>query len=310
MRRACVVSQAISIAVTSFCAKLEMMARGTLDVASDVAAGGCASVDDLARRWTTTGFLLGFEVFYLRLFIPAVLVFSCASASGFDDFELEVGVDGKTIQCIVGDSCLPKLPRALWDSGSEPLPGGAAGGGEGGVGAARTFGKGAVVRIVPVLFTQGIDIQQSMSHASSSAREKATFQASLVGVGVDGFGGGGGGVGGGVGGDGGGGGGGYLDGSKPAGVSSGGGGGGVDDLLGLGDIDINGDDEGKGGGGGAGGGGGGDDPWSGMGGNGVHRWVERFRSGCTRLCPSSRPLSWTTGWLTRIPPSCLRLRWR
>eukprot|EP00903_Cladosiphon_okamuranus_P019670 g18080.t2 len=61
MRRACVMSQAVSIAATSFCAKLEMMARGTLDVAADVATGGCGSYDDLSERWTTTGFLLGFE---------------------------------------------------------------------------------------------------------------------------------------------------------------------------------------------------------------------------------------------------------
>lgn len=73
------------------------------------------------------------------------------------DFELEVGVEGKTIQCIVGDSSLARLPRALWGSGS------------GG-------GGGRAVRIVPVLFTQGIDIQQSMSHASRDAREKAAFQ--------------------------------------------------------------------------------------------------------------------------------------
>ncbi|CAN0047028.1 unnamed protein product, partial [Ectocarpus fasciculatus] len=62
IRRACVVSQAISIAATSFCAKLEMMARGTLDVASDRTTGGCGSYDELAERWVSTGFLLGFEV--------------------------------------------------------------------------------------------------------------------------------------------------------------------------------------------------------------------------------------------------------
>lgn len=84
-----------------------------------------------------------------------------ASASGLGPeedcaFELDVGVEGKTIKCIVGGASLAKLPRALWDR-------------EG----------GGAVRIIPVLFTQGIDIQQSMSHASSSAREKATFQVRL-----------------------------------------------------------------------------------------------------------------------------------
>lgn len=69
------------------------------------------------------------------------------------DFELEVGVVGQTIQCLVGARSLARLPRVLWDRDG-----------------------GGVVRIVPVLFTQGIDIQQSMSHASSSAREKAAFQ--------------------------------------------------------------------------------------------------------------------------------------
>ncbi|CAM9721912.1 unnamed protein product, partial [Hapterophycus canaliculatus] len=59
LRGACVVSQAISIAATSFCAKLEMMARQGL---SDRATGGCGSYDELAERWTSTGFLLGFEV--------------------------------------------------------------------------------------------------------------------------------------------------------------------------------------------------------------------------------------------------------
>lgn len=71
------------------------------------------------------------------------------------EFELEVGVEGKTIQCIVGDASLARLPRALWDHG---------------------IGGGRAVRIVPVLFTQGIDIQQSMSHAARDAREKAAFQ--------------------------------------------------------------------------------------------------------------------------------------
>lgn len=80
------------------------------------------------------------------------------------DFELEVGVEGQTIRCIVGDSSLSRLPRALWDNGSDSRGGG---GGRGG---------GRAVRIVPVLFTQGIDIQQSMSHASRDAREKAAFQ--------------------------------------------------------------------------------------------------------------------------------------
>lgn len=36
--------------------------RGTLNVASDLSTGGCESVDDLAKRWTKVGFLLGFEV--------------------------------------------------------------------------------------------------------------------------------------------------------------------------------------------------------------------------------------------------------
>lgn len=80
-----------------------------------------------------------------------------SSASGVGDFELEVGVAGETIQCLVGGRSLARLPRVLWDK-------------EG----------GGLVRIVPVLFTQGIDIQQSMSHASSSAREKTAFQVSNV----------------------------------------------------------------------------------------------------------------------------------
>lgn len=41
---------------------LRSFRRGTLDVAADVTTGGCGSYDDLAERWTTTGFLLGFEV--------------------------------------------------------------------------------------------------------------------------------------------------------------------------------------------------------------------------------------------------------
>ena len=107
-----------------------------------------------------------------------------ATADELEGFELEVGVDGKTIQCIVGDACLSRLPRALWDNESESgvARGGGEGGGGGGGGVGGVFGEGAVVRIVPVLFTQGIDIQQSMSHASSSAREKATFQASSWGT--------------------------------------------------------------------------------------------------------------------------------
>ncbi|CAM9337377.1 unnamed protein product, partial [Sphacelaria rigidula] len=160
MRRACVLSQAISIAAASFCAKLEMMARGTLNVASDMSTGGCASVEDLAKRWTTTGFLLGFEE------PPPLSNFSNITppppppvkpASDVGDFELEVGVAGETIQCLVGGRSLARLPRVLWDK-------------EG----------GGLVHIVPVLFTQGIDIQQSMSHASSSAREKTAFQVSNV----------------------------------------------------------------------------------------------------------------------------------
>lgn len=92
-----------------------------------------------------------------------------ASSSGAPDahngdFGLEVAVEGKTIQCIVGDSSLARLPRALWDSSD--------GGGRG--------GGGRAVRIVPVLFTQGIDIQQSMSHASRDAREKAAFQVGVT----------------------------------------------------------------------------------------------------------------------------------
>lgn len=81
------------------------------------------------------------------------------------DLDLEVGVEGKTIQCIVGDSFLPRLPRALWENDR----GGVSGGG------------GRAVRIVPVLFTQGIDIQQSMSHAARDAREKAAFQVRSAG---------------------------------------------------------------------------------------------------------------------------------
>lgn len=84
-----------------------------------------------------------------------------------DPFELEIGVEGNTVQCIVGDACLPRLPRALWDSSSSSTT---ADGGRGG---------GRAVRIVPVLFTQGIDIQQSMTHAARDAREKAAFQVML-----------------------------------------------------------------------------------------------------------------------------------
>eukprot|EP00752_Nemacystus_decipiens_P017766 g15928.t1 len=183
MRRACVVSQAVSIAATSFCAKLEMMARGTLDVAADPTTGGCDSYQDLAERWTSTGFLLGFEGLlsiqgkehgmvedtvsaldmladYNLQVIPASPV-GVATVIAPDGFDLEVGVEGMTIQCIVGDSSLARLPRALWDNNS---------GGRGG---------GRSVRIVPVLFTQGIDIQQSMSHAGRDAREKAAFQADI-----------------------------------------------------------------------------------------------------------------------------------
>lgn len=77
---------------------------------------------------------------------------------GDSEFELEVDVEGKTIQCIVGASSLARLPRALWDSDT---------------------GGGRAVRIVPVLFTQGIDIQQSMSHAARDSREKAAFQVPI-----------------------------------------------------------------------------------------------------------------------------------
>ncbi|CAM9593769.1 unnamed protein product, partial [Scytosiphon promiscuus] len=199
LRRACVISQAISIAATSFCAKLEMMARGTLDVESDRAAGGCGSYDELAERWTTRGFLLGFEGLlsihgkehgmvedtvaaldmladYNLKVVPGSPVESSNWGSDIttgggggdedDDFELEVGVEGKTIQCIVGDGSLARLPRALW-------------GNSGGGGASGGNGGGRTVRIVPVLFTQGIDIQQSMSHAARDAREKAAFQADI-----------------------------------------------------------------------------------------------------------------------------------
>ncbi|CAM9650481.1 unnamed protein product [Ectocarpus sp. 12 AP-2014] len=199
IRRACVVSQAISIAATSFCAKLEMMARGTLDVASDRTTGGCGSYDELAERWVSTGFLLGFEGLlsihgkehgmvedtvsaldmladYNFKVVPATLVGTDTPPLGTgnpspvadDPFELEIGVEGNTIQCIVGDACLPRLPRALWDSSSSSSSSSSTDGGGGG---------GRAVRIVPVLFTQGIDIQQSMTHAARDAREKAAFQA-------------------------------------------------------------------------------------------------------------------------------------
>lgn len=73
-----------------------------------------------------------------------------------DKFELEVGVSGKTIQCLVGGASLARLPRVLWDKN-----------------------RGSSVKIIPVFFTQGIDIQQSMSHASSLSKEKSAFQVMM-----------------------------------------------------------------------------------------------------------------------------------
>lgn len=84
---------------------------------------------------------------------------------------MEVGVEERTIKCIVGSASLARLPRVLWECE--------------GVGEWKgTRGRGggaSIVRIVPVLFTQGIDIQQSMSHASSTAKEKAAFQVRFSG---------------------------------------------------------------------------------------------------------------------------------
>lgn len=42
--------------------RVALFPRGALNVAADATTGGCGSYDDLAERWTTTGFLLGFEV--------------------------------------------------------------------------------------------------------------------------------------------------------------------------------------------------------------------------------------------------------
>lgn len=93
-----------------------------------------------------------------------MLRFGGAAATGEEwEFEVEVGVEERTIKCIVSSASLARLPRVLWERG-----------GRGGSGSGS--GSGSIVRIVPVLFTQGIDIQQSMSHASSTAKEKAVFQ--------------------------------------------------------------------------------------------------------------------------------------
>lgn len=90
---------------------------------------------------------------------------SAAATTGEEwEFEVEVGVEERTIKCIVGSASLARLPRVLWEREWR--------GGRG--------GSGSIVRIVPVLFTQGIDIQQSMSHASSTAKEKAAFQVRVV----------------------------------------------------------------------------------------------------------------------------------
>ncbi|CAM9136976.1 unnamed protein product [Choristocarpus tenellus] len=207
MRRVCVGSQAVSIAAASFCVKLEMMARGTLNLE----AGGCSTAEGMASRWIKHGFLIGFEGLlsiqgkehgmvedtvialdmvskYTLQVVPATpdnppittqdqLPHDVGSNCGDGRFELEVGIVGHVIQFRLGRSSLVKLPRVLWNS-SDTTEGSSFGSvinhgvGSGDVG-------GCKILICPVLFTQGIDIQQSMSNASGPSNKKASFQADI-----------------------------------------------------------------------------------------------------------------------------------
>ncbi|CAM9248592.1 unnamed protein product [Discosporangium mesarthrocarpum] len=173
MRRVCVGSQVVSIAAASFCLKLEMMARGTLNLETS----GCSTAEELARRWVKHGFLIGFEGLlsilgkeqgmvedtvialdmlsrYTLQVVPASPdkppVSALVGMNG--EFEMEVGIDGNRIQCHLSESSMAMLPTVLWTDGGQGLS------------------------IFPVFFTQGIDIQQSMSNASGPTNKKASFQ--------------------------------------------------------------------------------------------------------------------------------------
>ncbi|CAM9617592.1 unnamed protein product, partial [Phaeothamnion confervicola] len=147
VRRAVVCSQAVSIVAACFAARVEMAALGTLDGALGGASGGgrCgAAAAALAARWTAHGFLVGFEA-------VAAAAATAASAGPLqrEDVEMDVAVSGRQIQLAVGPALLRALPPGL---------------------------VGRPIKIVPVFFTQGIDIQQSVSHASGGTA-KAAFQA-------------------------------------------------------------------------------------------------------------------------------------